>query len=295
MGTWGPGIFSDDLAADVRDDWRGAIEKGMSPAAATSKLLADYGEAISDPDDGAKFWFALAAAQAATGRLQPQIRDHALQLIDSGGDVATFASDSPKLGAQRAAALQKLATTLRGPQRAPTRIVLPKPQPSPVGVGDLVRLSGPPEGPARFFLVVELSDGWPPGTKWPVLAGLLWDQDRDPTVEEATRAPLLRDTDGLDKMRRVPLGPTVDLTIAIAPSRGPRSWDRFGTVIATGISRPDAPSRAQMKDRGFSVGSTSWETIASWASGDWYSRVAAITRTALEVPPPKRRWPWQRH
>jgi hypothetical protein len=162
-------------------------------------------------------------------------------------------------------------------------------------VGDLLRVAGAPDGPARYFLVVDQSDGWPPGTKWPLLAGLLWDEARDPTPDEAARAPLLRDTDGLDRIRRVPQGPMVNLTIAIGPSRGPRTWDNFATVIAQGIRRTDVPDHRK-REGGFSVGSTSWETIGLLGSSpEWYPRVSALTKSALEATSKRaRRWPWQR-
>jgi hypothetical protein len=35
VGSWGTGIFSDDLAADVRGDWCDAIIDGEDPAGLT--------------------------------------------------------------------------------------------------------------------------------------------------------------------------------------------------------------------------------------------------------------------
>jgi hypothetical protein len=40
MGTWGPGLWSDDTAADVRDTYRKALEDGLSDDDATGKVLA---------------------------------------------------------------------------------------------------------------------------------------------------------------------------------------------------------------------------------------------------------------
>ena len=40
MGTWGPGLWSDDTAADVRDTYREALEGGLSDDDATAKVLA---------------------------------------------------------------------------------------------------------------------------------------------------------------------------------------------------------------------------------------------------------------
>jgi hypothetical protein len=61
MGTWGSGIFSGDLAADVRGDWREAIMDGLTPEEATRRLEDSYRPAIDDEDDGPLFWIALSA------------------------------------------------------------------------------------------------------------------------------------------------------------------------------------------------------------------------------------------
>jgi hypothetical protein len=66
MGTWGAGLFADDLATDVRADWHEAIEDGVDPEAATQKLVAKYraeDPIRSDDDDGPIFLMALAAAR----------------------------------------------------------------------------------------------------------------------------------------------------------------------------------------------------------------------------------------
>ena len=36
MGTWGTGLFSDDLAADVRDEFRDLIGEGLTTEAAVN-------------------------------------------------------------------------------------------------------------------------------------------------------------------------------------------------------------------------------------------------------------------
>ncbi len=136
MGTWGTSIFASDLASDIRGDWREAIEDGLDAAAATERLVGNYEAALADPEEHPVFWIALAAAQAATGRLQESVRDEALAVITAGGDVAAFAETDARLGRQRALVLEKLAAQLRKPQRAPTTIKRPRPRPSPVEVGD---------------------------------------------------------------------------------------------------------------------------------------------------------------
>lgn len=42
MGAWGSAIFSDDTAADLRDDWKDLLGEGLSPEEATKKLVEEY-------------------------------------------------------------------------------------------------------------------------------------------------------------------------------------------------------------------------------------------------------------
>lgn len=87
MGAWGVAIFSDDLACDVRFDWREAILEALSVEDATAKVVAetDRGE-----DQETVFWLALAAAQMETGRLHDEVRDRALEIIASGSDLESW-------------------------------------------------------------------------------------------------------------------------------------------------------------------------------------------------------------
>jgi hypothetical protein len=276
------GIFSDDLASDVRGDWRDAIAEGLSPEAATAHILERYADSKTDSDEATRFWTALAAAQAASGRLLDSVRDEALRLIEAGGDVSLFAEADSQLAAKRQAVLQKLATQLRGPMRAPTRIVRPKAQLSPIDVGDVIEVTGSSSGRRGYFAVVGLEDGWPQGSTWPVLVGLGWREDKSPTFNELREAPLVRDD---------PLGgggPVVDYLTLIGPSRGPRNWANFARVIGTGLERPDAPDwRDEWKVR---HGSMSWDTLADWIDSEWYDR--RMDRTFNT--PKSRRWPWSR-
>src|SRR5579864_4758272 len=48
MGTWGAGIFSDDLASDVRESWRDLLATGVPAEEATARVEADYASSLSD-------------------------------------------------------------------------------------------------------------------------------------------------------------------------------------------------------------------------------------------------------
>ncbi len=67
MGAWGVAIFSDDLAADIRDDFRELIGDGLTPSEATDRLMEEYRSALDDSHELPVFWIALAVAQWKLG------------------------------------------------------------------------------------------------------------------------------------------------------------------------------------------------------------------------------------
>jgi len=93
VGTWGPGIFSDDEAADARGDWRDAVIRGDDLEAATDQILRGILDAEPGPQQdpyAANVWIALAVAQFETGRLTDRVRDRALAFLTHGGDLARW-------------------------------------------------------------------------------------------------------------------------------------------------------------------------------------------------------------
>lgn len=121
MGTWGPALFSNDTACDVRDAYRELVGDGLSGPAATDRIMKEWEEALDDPDEGPVFWFALASTQWRCGRLESRVRDRALALIDDGSDLHRWGDDG-KLLRKRQAVLAKLREQLLSPQPPEKRI-----------------------------------------------------------------------------------------------------------------------------------------------------------------------------
>lgn len=120
MGAWGVAIFSDDLAADLRDDFRDLIGDGLTAAEATDRLMAEYASSLDDPDEMPVFWIALAAAQWKLGRLEERTKLAALQVIDDGTDLKRW--DDPKDRVKRSVVLAKTRAELVSPQPPAKRI-----------------------------------------------------------------------------------------------------------------------------------------------------------------------------
>lgn len=272
MGAWGTGIFSDDTAADVRDDWREAITDGLEPALATKKLVAAYRDVLDDEDEAAVFWLALAAVQARTGRLQDEVRDRALAIIDVGGDAQRWREEDEKLGRQRAKVLAELAAKLRGPQRPPTKLRRPAITNSELHCGDVVLINGEHGNTRALFLVVGVGEGWPPGSRCPIVVPLLWeDRTELPTADEAARLPLVVEVEMDDRVfRNVP--PAAKATKVYAASRGKTHLSNFGKVVVHGVEHVDAP------DQGDTDNACNWSFLADWIEGPWYRACVAETR-----------------
>jgi hypothetical protein len=110
MGAWGVAIFSDDLAADIRIEFRELISDGLAASEATARLQVEYASSLDDPDEMPVFWLALALTQWKLGRLEESVRRHAVRIIDDGIDLARWGD--AKSRARRAVVLAKARAEL---------------------------------------------------------------------------------------------------------------------------------------------------------------------------------------
>ena len=115
MGAWGTGIFADDNAADLRDDYRKLIGDGVTGPQATDRLIAQWAPQ-GDPDVGPVFWLALALTQWNCGRLEERIKAEALRVIEDGSAIRPWAGGPDER--KRQAVLEAAQRKLRSPQPA---------------------------------------------------------------------------------------------------------------------------------------------------------------------------------
>lgn len=196
MGAWGTAIFSDDMASDVREEYRDLLREGYEGSEVVAALIDEYAEIIADPEEAAPFWLALAATQSKLGRLEEDVRQKALQVIDSGEDLKRWEG----LGASRSdlrkrqGVLATLRTQLEGPHRSPVRVPLRRVERTTFDADDVFsyRLQS---GQLVLFRVDELSTT--PRRVLPMVTLLSWRGRKVPAREQLGRlAPKLRD--GLD-------------------------------------------------------------------------------------------------
>ena len=97
MGAWGTSLFSDDVACDIRDHYRQLIEDGVEDATATKVTVEKFRGYLEEP--GGIAWLALAVTQSKIGRLDAEIRDRALAVLDQGADLEVWERDNPPIAA----------------------------------------------------------------------------------------------------------------------------------------------------------------------------------------------------
>ncbi len=141
MGVWGTGLFSDDVACDIRDHYRELLEDSVEDSTATRLTLEKFKQYLEEPDGVALIAFAV--TQSKVGRLEADVRDRALAIIDTGADLAVWEQENPKLLSKRRAVLEKARAQLTGPQPARRRLRPPKRKFSGLTAGDVLALALP--------------------------------------------------------------------------------------------------------------------------------------------------------
>lgn len=136
MGTWGTALYSDDLAADLRGDFRDLIGEGLSPTAVINRLKKEYKSSLSDPDEAPVFWLAVADTGWRLGRLDEEVRQNALRVIGSDQDLARWETSPDRAKRQRV--LAKLHAQLLSPPPPPKHIARPVKSASAWQLGEII-------------------------------------------------------------------------------------------------------------------------------------------------------------
>lgn len=133
MGTWGTALYSDDLAADVRNELRDLIGEGFTIEAAVDRLRDEY---PVDSDEIGVFWLAVADTAWRLGRPHTQATEEALRVITSESDLARW--ETPGDRRRRDAVLRKLADQLRSAPPSLRKVAKPYREENDWSVGEVV-------------------------------------------------------------------------------------------------------------------------------------------------------------
>ena len=225
MGTWGYGLFSNDTASDVRDDYRELIleRPDLKDRDATEQILERFGERFSEPPADPVVWLALAASESLLGRLDPALARRAVKLIDDEEDIREWREQGAKAVARRRAVLARLRARLMGPQR-PRRNV-PSPRRTNLAGGDVLAYRDPDARRYLLLRVARISRGQP------VCILLDYAGFEIPPIDEIIH---LRDYLWIDRFS--PKGRTINFTMQVA--KGIDYPDAGYTVIGNIGTRP---------------------------------------------------------
>lgn len=139
MGTWGGGLYADDLASDLRSTLGALVRVPLDGDGLVEALVALDPEAATDPDhdEHTVFWLVVADQLHKRGIASPRAFAEAVRILDSGADMERLRSldADPRLRREREKVLAELGARLRGPLPQKKRNTLKKPQAHLYSVG----------------------------------------------------------------------------------------------------------------------------------------------------------------
>ena len=116
MGAWGTGMYQDDTTCDIKDEYITYLQIGMTNEEATKKVIEENDWCFEDEEEGALLWFALADTQWKYGRLLDEVKEKAIECIDSGIDLEKWREEDEKLCEKRKKVLEALKEKLNSEQ-----------------------------------------------------------------------------------------------------------------------------------------------------------------------------------
>lgn len=115
MGFWGPGLYENDCAEDIRDAFQSLMNSGLTPRDAKVRILDDFQSVFLDVEEGPLAKLVLADLMWQNGSLEQADLEAALAYIDSGADIDFWKQASPSLWNTRAEILSDLAKQFCSP------------------------------------------------------------------------------------------------------------------------------------------------------------------------------------
>jgi hypothetical protein len=182
VGAWGPAIFSDDLACDVRRDYRDLLEDQVADDEATRRVIESYRDVGGE--DEPTFWLVLAATQTRLGRLDAAVKARALEVIDQERGLDVWEEAGVEALARRREAFAKLRLQLVGPQPERKAIRRQWRYVTDLEVGDVLGYRAR-SGIVCVLRVARVHDA-------PILELLNWAGTRPPDTNEVRSLRLLR-------------------------------------------------------------------------------------------------------
>ena len=111
--AWGVAILSDDIAEDIKLLYKDLLANEYSNEEASRIVIEEYKNELDDEETIA--FVSICFHTMEVRRLQENVKQEALQIIESGTDLARW-EEEPKLQKKREVVLNKLREQLNSPQ-----------------------------------------------------------------------------------------------------------------------------------------------------------------------------------
>lgn len=108
VGTWGNGIFDDEVALAIKDEFENDLKAGLSINIATARILQAYSDMLDDEDEGPIVYLSLAVLQIEHESLHQEIKVKALEIIETGQGLTRWEEAGGKALANRKQTLANL-------------------------------------------------------------------------------------------------------------------------------------------------------------------------------------------
>lgn len=125
MGTWGIGIYQNDISEDVKNGYIEKLKSGKSDEEALQEILLEYRDEREDIDCKYDFFLGLADTLWKKGRLTEEIKTETLKIIEE--DKISERWQSEKIRKRRGEILDKLKAELNSQMPARKRVAVHKP------------------------------------------------------------------------------------------------------------------------------------------------------------------------
>lgn len=186
MGAWGVAILSDDIAKDIQLIYKDLLGNEYSNEEASRVVIDEYQTELDD-EEILVFWLAFAYIQWKLGRLQDNVKHEALQIIESGADLARC-EEEPTLQRKREVVLNKLREQLHSPQpqakKIPKRFIAN----TSLKAGDAVSYELV-SGKYIILKVIEIIEEWY-GDRYPLFEICDWEGKEIPSKEQIDQLDL---------------------------------------------------------------------------------------------------------
>lgn len=142
MGTWGFSVTGNDTAQDLLSEYQAAFFYN-DPETAFKKIDSYVRENIcdeTDEEEWCNYFYSLADYMWKKGLLTDEIRDKAVQMIDSGFGMEIWRLSGEKAAAKRTAALEKFKEKLLSPQPPRKKITISLCTKPVFEVGDIIAM-----------------------------------------------------------------------------------------------------------------------------------------------------------